>query len=65
MSYIMYCLEQFNRLTIRNFLVMYCGSARIDFRVSIQDLVHGTQVNTLLHNMMIWGIDLTKFKVFL
>ena len=49
----MYCLEQFNRLTIRNFLVMYCGSARIDFRVSIQDLVHGTQVNTLLHNMMI------------
>ena len=32
MSYIMYCMGQFNRLTIWNFLVIYCGSACTVFR---------------------------------
>ena len=28
-----------------------------------QDWVHGTRFNTLSHNLMVWGISLTKFKV--
>ena len=37
MSYIMYCLEQFNRLTVGHFLVIDYGYARIRFRVLIHE----------------------------
>ena len=48
MSYIMCCLWQFNRMTIWNFLVLDCGSARIVFREFTRDWITGTRFNNCL-----------------
>ena len=52
MSYIMCCLDKFNRLTVWHFSVLDCGSACIVFKKFTQDWLPGTWFNIANKNFI-------------